>query len=82
MQLASMNVLTTVVMVIALAELLLAKSLEVETGQGRISGIEEKSTHGKTFYSYYGIPFAMPPVGKLRFKVSLYPKLKFYYLCQ
>ncbi|KAG0727829.1 Venom carboxylesterase-6 [Chionoecetes opilio] len=40
----------------------------VDTKDGRVSGIVEKSVQGREFDSFYGIPFARPPVGKLRFK--------------
>ncbi|XP_071526061.1 cocaine esterase-like [Panulirus ornatus] len=40
----------------------------VATQEGRVSGIQEESTKGKVFYSYYGIPFAKPPLGDLRLK--------------
>lgn len=43
----------------------------VNTQQGRVAGVREESTKGKTFYSYHRIPFAKPPVGELRLKVSL-----------
>lgn len=42
----------------------------VATEEGRVSGILEKSTKGLSFYSYYSIPFAKPPLGPLRFKVK------------
>ncbi|XP_068220139.1 venom carboxylesterase-6-like [Palaemon carinicauda] len=41
----------------------------VNTASGPIAGMEEQSTKGKTFYSFYSIPFAEPPVGDLRFKM-------------
>lgn len=41
----------------------------IRTEGGLVSGISEKSTKGNTFYSYYSIPFAKPPVNELRFKV-------------
>lgn len=41
----------------------------VDTEHGRISGIVERSMEGQQFYSFYGIPYAKPPLGKLRFKV-------------
>ncbi|KAG7161814.1 Venom carboxylesterase-6-like 1 [Homarus americanus] len=40
----------------------------ITTLLGRISGVKEESRNGKTFHAYYGIPFAKPPVGELRFK--------------
>ncbi|KAG7153840.1 Pyrethroid hydrolase Ces2a-like [Homarus americanus] len=38
----------------------------VATEEGLVSGLREESTKGRTFYSYYGIPFAKPPLGNLR----------------
>ena len=46
-------------------------SLEIQTSSGTIVGMKEESTKGNTFYSYYSIPFAKPPVGDLRFKVII-----------
>lgn len=46
----------------------------VNTTTGLVSGIRDKSTKGKIFYSYQAIPFAQPPVGELRFKVGTYAK--------
>ena len=43
----------------------------IDTEEGRVSGILEHSMKGREFYSFYSIPFAQPPVGKLRFKVNL-----------
>ncbi|XP_063590805.1 venom carboxylesterase-6-like [Penaeus indicus] len=40
----------------------------VRVAQGLLSGLEEKSTKGRAFHSYYGVPFAKPPVGDLRLK--------------
>lgn len=40
----------------------------VKTKQGYVSGVVEQSVKGKTFYSYYGIPYVKPPLGSLRFK--------------
>lgn len=42
----------------------------IMTSTGKVSGIRERSTEGKPFFSYYSIPYAKPPVGELRFKVS------------
>ncbi|XP_047475479.1 juvenile hormone esterase-like isoform X2 [Penaeus chinensis] len=35
---------------------------------GRVSGVNERSTKGHEFFAYYGIPYAKPPVDKLRLK--------------
>ncbi|XP_063883726.1 esterase E4-like isoform X3 [Scylla paramamosain] len=43
----------------------------ISTEGGLITGVSEKSTKGKTFYAYYSIPFAKPPMGNLRFKAPV-----------
>ena len=35
---------------------------------GEITGIQEVARNGDPFVSFYGIPFAQPPVGDLRFE--------------
>ncbi|KAL7642476.1 UNVERIFIED_CONTAM: hypothetical protein RMT77_007037 [Armadillidium vulgare] len=40
----------------------------VKVKEGLIRGIKDASVDDVEFYSYLGIPFAEPPVGKLRFK--------------
>ncbi|XP_047472574.1 esterase E4-like isoform X1 [Penaeus chinensis] len=35
---------------------------------GKLIGREEESTDGRPFYSFYSIPFAEPPLGRLRFR--------------
>ena len=42
----------------------------IQTKSGKISGIIEESFSGINYFSYLGIPFAEPPIGNLRFKVS------------
>jgi len=42
----------------------------VVTEEGSISGVIEESVKGRTIYTYYGVPFAKPPVGPLRLKVG------------
>ncbi|KAH9371338.1 hypothetical protein HPB48_006530 [Haemaphysalis longicornis] len=42
--------------------------LVVETKQGRVKGFIATSPHGKTVEIFYGIPYAEPPLGKLRFQ--------------
>uniref|UniRef100_A0A161MEM3 Carboxylic ester hydrolase n=1 Tax=Triatoma infestans TaxID=30076 RepID=A0A161MEM3_TRIIF len=46
----------------------LCVSITVKTKLGEIKGGERKSRDGKTYYAFTRIPYAKPPVGKLRFK--------------
>lgn len=41
-----------------------------ETQYGKVSGIQKTSSINIPYVAFLGIPFATPPVGKLRFKVS------------
>ncbi|XP_012275036.1 venom carboxylesterase-6 [Orussus abietinus] len=40
----------------------------VRTPLGRIKGYHKVSQHGRLYRAFEGIPYALPPVGKLRFK--------------
>ncbi|MPC31341.1 Carboxylesterase 1E [Portunus trituberculatus] len=40
----------------------------VHTAKGTLRGIEERSLAGHSFFSFYAIPYAKPPLGKLRFQ--------------
>lgn len=44
--------------------------LLVHTTLGTIRGVKEYSEKGNPFFSYYAIPYAKPPLGKLRFQVK------------
>lgn len=46
--------------------------------RGNVKGQIQFSRSNRTFYAFKGIPYAKPPVGKLRFKVSL--MVSFYFL--
>lgn len=46
------------------------KNLEITLEQGKLKGKENRGWGGVTYYSYQGIPYATPPLGALRFKVS------------
>lgn len=43
----------------------------VETHLGRIRGSVLQSRLGERFYAFRGIRYAQPPIGKMRFKVSI-----------
>lgn len=38
---------------------------------GEIRGVYRTSTNGRKYAAFEGVPYAEPPTGKLRFKVSL-----------
>ena len=42
----------------------------VETKYGPVRGTLKKDDLGTSYHAFYGIPFAKPPVGELRFKVT------------
>lgn len=44
----------------------------IAVSQGVVRGIEEKLPNGGSFYSFKGIPYAEPPIGELRFEVSMF----------
>lgn len=46
----------------------------ITTEEGKVSGVVEKAVNGNFFYSYYGLPYASPPVGKLRFQDPIEPE--------
>jgi carboxylesterase type B len=45
-----------------------SKSLKVRIDDGKIIGRFMRSTSGRPIRAFMGIPYAKPPVGKLRFK--------------
>lgn len=42
----------------------------VEISDGKLRGTITVNNEGDTVYNFLGIPFAKPPIGDLRFKVS------------
>jgi carboxylesterase type B len=49
----------------------MSEIVTVSVAQGKLRGREATTKSGGTYYSFQGIPYAKPPVGPLRFKVSL-----------
>lgn len=50
--------------------------------QGKLRGKICKDYNGRPFYSFQGIPYAKPPVGDLRFKVSKVNNKSKKYVCK
>ncbi|XP_065226957.1 esterase E4-like [Planococcus citri] len=44
------------------------ESLLITVEQGTLNGTHLEARNGKLFNAFYGIPYAKPPIGKLRFK--------------
>lgn len=45
-------------------------TVDVVVRQGTLRGIVEKNDYGGRYVAFRGVPYAKPPVGELRFKVS------------
>lgn len=45
---------------------------EVNTPLGKVRGYYRTSDGGRNISAFEGVPFAKPPIGELRFEVSLY----------
>ena len=43
----------------------------VDTMQGKLRGFTSWSRDGRPFYEFLSVPFALPPVGDLRFEVRM-----------
>lgn len=48
----------------------------IELSDGKLQGTIKKNYKDEDFYAFLGIPFAKPPVGDLRFKVSVNNKYR------
>lgn len=61
--------------ILLLANIILANAEtdypKLKTPLGDIRGYYKTSENGRLYEAYEGVPYAFPPVGKLRFKVSL-----------
>lgn len=45
-------------------------TVTVDVAQGSLRGKQTTAKSGLKYYSFKGIPYAKPPLGQLRFKVS------------
>lgn len=45
--------------------------VEVTVRHGKLRGIVEENISGGSFFAFRGIPYAKPPIGELRFQVSI-----------
>lgn len=61
------------VIYLLLFSILCVKGHIVKTNSGQVEGVKVKSIlKNEEYYSFMGIPYARPPVGKLRFMVRLF----------
>jgi len=56
------------ILVLSLCEARISDDLIVETNKGKIRGVTLKSATNKDVDCWYGIPYAQPPIGDLRFR--------------
>lgn len=57
----------------------MSETFVVKTNYGPVRGVKRTSHVGDEFVSFRGIPYAQPPLGALRFKVSV--KRRFDFTC-
>lgn len=67
-----MDIKWSLLVVVAYVHILVNCELELKITKGRIKGQILKSREGRPYYSYTSIPYAKPPIGRLRFKVNHY----------
>ena len=48
-----------------------AKTVVVKTGLGSVKGNSDQTIHGRRLNAFKGLPYAKPPIGELRFKVTI-----------
>jgi carboxylesterase type B len=52
------------------------ETVSVGVAQGELQGRKTVAASGTTYYSFKGIPYAKPPLGSLRFRVSRHTQRK------
>lgn len=66
-----MLTLVLVAVVLAGATVVDKATVDVKIKQGTIRGSWKKDPYGHHFYAFQSIPYALAPVGSLRFEVSV-----------
>jgi carboxylesterase type B len=49
----------------------MSTEVTVDVAHGSLRGKQSTAKSGFKYYSFKGVPYAKPPVGRLRFKVSI-----------
>lgn len=50
------------------------EKIVTDTIYGKVKGVKWHSVYGGSYYSFEGIPFAKPPIGRLRFRAPEEPE--------
>ena len=58
--------LTTLLLLVTMKLSCSEEEVLVQLSEGMVRGAMETSDQGQSFYSFYGIPYALPPVGARR----------------
>lgn len=71
---------TAAILMLAVAWMCCALDVPVvQIKNGTLQGLVMKSRTGREFHGFLGIPYALPPVGELRFQVIFISNSKFYF---
>lgn len=65
-----MKAFITLLLLFALASEYRAEDPIVKTRLGKVRGYNRATFNGRQFHAFEGIPYAQPPIGKLRFQVK------------
>ena len=68
MKILSFCVCVMTMRLVAVSAAQVGPDLIVQTNLGKIQGFETATSNGKKVSAWYGVPFARPPVGSLRFR--------------
>ena len=59
----------SLIVILCVSAAISADQPKVKVYNGLLEGTYEQSYNGRTYSSFWGIPYAKPPVGELRFEV-------------